>query len=333
MPPVMQTEEVEFYSDGVRLRGLLRLPDAPSPGPMPALVHGPGWLGLADSKSYARWHQGFTDAGYAVLAFNYRGFGGSDGERGWVNPDWQLQDILNAVTYLETRPEVDRRRIGAYGMGGTGGGNAILAAAVDDRIRCVAAQSVVADGADWLKRMRREYEWVEYRRRVEEDRRRCVLEGRGELVDPRLDLMVATPERKALDPKKDVDSRIAPEFHLRSADAIMRYRPIDVVHRIAPRALLITSVVDDVVTPEDHATALYERAGAPKKLIRQSDTSHYRSYTENYPVVLPQIVDWYDRFLRYSSIESEEVVPTEERAYLEPSHDAALAGGQHGVQP
>lgn len=327
----MRTEEVEFYSDGVKLRGLLRLPDVPSPEPIAALVQGPGWLGLADSKNYSRWHQGFTDAGYAVLAFDYRGFGRSDGERGWVNPDWQLQDILNALTYLETRPEVNPRRIGAYGMGGTGGGNAIVAAAVDDRIRCVAAQSVVADGADWLKRMRREYEWVEYRRRVVEDRRRCVLEGRGELVDPRLDLMVATPERKALDPKKDVDSRIAPEFHLRSADAIMRYRPIDVVHRIAPRALLITSVVDDVVTPEDHATALYERAGAPKKLIRQSDTSHYRSYTENYAVVLPQIVDWYDRYLRYSPIESQEVFSTEETVYLEPWNGGTVAGVQPGV--
>ena len=44
----------------------------------------------------------------------------------------------------------------------------------------------------------------------------------------------------------------------------MRYRPIDFVHRIAPRALLMTCVEDDVVTPEDHAVALYERAGPPR---------------------------------------------------------------------
>jgi dipeptidyl aminopeptidase/acylaminoacyl peptidase len=96
----------------------------------------------------------------------------------------------------------------------------------------------------------------------------------------------------------------------------MRYRPIDYVHRIAPRALLMTSVEDDVVTPADHAMALYERAGAPKKLIHQTETTHYRSYTENYPALMPQILDWYDRYLKYGPIETREATPTEEIVYL-----------------
>jgi dipeptidyl aminopeptidase/acylaminoacyl peptidase len=308
----MRTENVEFFSDGVRLRGLLRLPDRDSSEPLPALVQGPGWLGLAEAKSYVSWHEGLTAAGYAVLAFDYRGFGRSEGERGWIKPDWQLEDLLNALTYLETRPEVNPRRLGAFGIGGTGGGNAVIAAAVDSRIRAVAVQSVVADGADWLHRMRREYEWVEYLRRVEADRRRWVTEGTGEMVEPRADLMVETPERRQVGHKRDVDGLIAPAFYLRSADYIMRYRPIDFVHKIAPRALLITSVEDDVVTPEDHAVALYERAGAPKKLIRQTETSHYRSYTENFAAIMPQIVDWYGRHLAYTPIESRETPRTEE---------------------
>src|SRR5438093_7053852 len=214
----MQTEPVEFFSEGLRLRGLLRLPDTLPDEPLPALVQGPGWLGLAEARTYEPWHEGLTDAGYAVLAFNYRGFGDSEGERGWVKPDWQLQDVLNAVTDLETRPEVNPRRLGAYGVGGTGGGNAIMAAGVDRRIRCVAVQSVVADGADWLHRMRREYEWVEYLRRIEADRRRWVLENSGEMVSPREDLMIATPERAIVGAKSDVDSQIEPQFYLRSAD-------------------------------------------------------------------------------------------------------------------
>ncbi|HYU21167.1 MAG TPA: alpha/beta fold hydrolase [Chloroflexota bacterium] len=322
----MKTEQVEFFSDGVRLCGLLRLPDRPAAEPLPALVHPPGWLGLADARSYVPWHEGLTEAGYAVLAFDYRGFGNSEGERGWVKPEWQLDDLLNAVTYLETRPEVNPRRIGSFGIGGTGGGNAILAAGVDKRLGCVVAQSVVADGADWLHQMRREYEWVDYLRRIEEDRRRWVLEGTGEKVDPREDLMVATPERKVVDHKKDVDARIERDFFLRSADYIMRYRPIDVVDRISPRALLITSVEDDVVTPEDHALALYERAGPPKKLIRQTETSHYRSYTENFSALMPQIVDWYDRYLKYSPIESREARLTEEIVFLEKPRPRITAG-------
>jgi uncharacterized protein len=319
----MRTERVEFYSDGVRVRGLLRWPDALPAESLPAIVHGPGWLGLAEARTYEPWHQGLTDAGYAVLAFNYRGFGDSDGERGWVRPDWQLEDILNAITYLETRAEVNPRRIGTYGIGGTGGGNAIMAAAVDARVRCVAAQSVVADGADWLRRMRREYEWAEFVQRVAVDRQRWVREATGEKVDPREELMVATPERRTVGPKKDVDAKLTEDFFLRSADYIMRYRPIDYVHRIAPRALLMTSVEDDVVTPADHAFALYDRAGAPKKLIHQRETSHYRSYTDNYTLLMPQIVDWYDRHLKYARIETREATPSEEVVYL-PQHPPKL---------
>ena len=312
----MREERVEFFSDGVCLRGMLRLPDSVA-GRVPGIVHGPGWLGLAGAKTYEPWHQGLTAAGYAVLAFDYRGFGDSDGERGWIKPDWQLADILNAITFLETRPEIDPRRIGTYGIGGTGGGNAIVAAAVDERVRCVAAQSVVADGRDWLHRMRREYEWVEYLRRVEADRRRWVTDGTGEKVNPREDLMVETPERRNVAPKKDVDAKMPTEFYLRSADDIMRYRPIDYVARLAPRAaLLMTSVQDDVVTPADHAFALYERAGAPKKLIHQTDTTHYRSYTENYPALMPLIVEWYDRYLKAASLEARESPRDEEIVYL-----------------
>ncbi|MPZ52691.1 MAG: alpha/beta fold hydrolase [Acidimicrobiia bacterium] len=313
----MRTEKVEFYSDGVVLRGMFRSPDQPSEQPGPALVHGPGWLGLASGQNYANWHEGLTAAGYSVLVFDYRGFGDSDGDTGWVRPDWQLEDLLNAVAYLTTRQDVDSDRIGSYGMGGTGGGNAVLLACHDERIKAVAAQSVVADGRDWLHRMRREYEWVAYLEQLEEDRQRWVLEGKGEIVHPREGLMVETPERRAIAPKKDVDARMPNEFFLRSAEYIMRYRPIDVVHRISPRALLITSVENDVVTPEDHAVALFERAGGPKKLVRQRDTSHYRAYKENFGLLLAEIIDWYDEHLKYASVRSTEVGTAEAMTWID----------------
>ncbi len=289
----MNETEVTFFSEGVRLSGLLRSPDEPAGTAAPAIVQGPGWLGLKDAKLYLPYHQALTSAGYHVLIFDYRGFGASGGDRGMLLPQHQLEDLINAVTYLQTRPDVDSDNIGAFGSGGTGGGNAVLLAAADRRVGVAVSQVPVADGEDWLHRMRREYEWHEFLDRLEVDRRRRVLTGEGEMVHPREEIMVPTPERRATNVKSDVDDRIGSAVPLRCAEAIMAYKPIDVVHKVAPSALMIIGVADDAVTPTDHAEKLYEQARPPKKLIMQRHTTHYAAYKQYGNAVIPQIVDWY----------------------------------------
>jgi dienelactone hydrolase len=301
----MKQEKIHFYSEGCKLQGLLRLPDKGN-GPWPGIVQGPGWLGLHDAKLYERYHRSFTEAGYAVLVFDYRGFGDSEGERGLILPMWQAEDIRNGITYMQTRSEVDPNRIGLFGSGGTGGAQPIYVAAVDHRVKCVVSNYGFFSGKDWLRSMRREYEWVALLERLDADRKKRVLEGKGEMVSPREELMVATPERGQTAVKKDVDSRIPERAHLRSADAIMEFIPGDYVAAIAPRPILFIATEGDAVTPEDGTYQLYEKAGAPKKLIIQKQTSHYKAYDQYFDRVTPQIIDWYDRYLKYELVESRE---------------------------
>ena len=302
----MRNEAVSFYSEGAKVAGILRLPDEAGAGPRPGIVQGPGWLGLANSKLYERYHQSFTEAGYVVLVFDYRGFGGSEGDRTVILPQSQADDIRNAITYLQTRPEVDPRRIGLFGSGGTGGANPIYVAALDQRVKCVVSNYAFASGREWLRSMRREYEWLEFLKRLEEDRKKRVLEGTGEMVDPREGLMVATPERKQTNVKKDVEHLIPDRVSLRSADSLLEFSPEDYVARISPRAILFISTEHDAVTPEDQTFRLYEKAGQPKKLILQKETSHYAAYGDCFDQVTPQIIDWYDRYLKYERVESRE---------------------------
>jgi len=299
----VRQEVVTFFSEGSRLTGRLRLPDEGS-GPWPGIVQGPGWLGLHDAKLYERYHQAFTAAAYAVLVFDYRGFGDSEGEKGMILPMRQAEDIRNAITYMQTRSEVDPNRIGLFGSGGTGGANPIYVAAVDLRVKCVVSNYAFASGRDWLRSMRREYEWLEFLKRLECDRRKRVLEGESAMVSPREELMVVTPERKATNVKKDVDSRIPELVPLRCAEAIMEFSPEDWVARISPRAILFISTEGDAVTPEDQTFRLFEKAGEPKKLILQKETSHYRAYDDYFDQVTPQIVDWYDRHLTYAKVDT-----------------------------
>ena len=295
----MKTETVSYFSAGAEIAGLLRLPE--TEGPYPAIVQGPGWLGLKDAKLYLPYHEALTAAGFAVLIFDYRGFGDSGGDRGTLSPGLQLEDLINSVTYLQTRDDIESDRIAVFGSGGTGGGNAVLLAALDPRIRCAVAQVPVADGYDWLKRMRREYEWYEFLERLDTDRRKRVISGSGEMVHPREEIMMPTPERRETSVKKDVDDRIPTSVPLAAAEEIMAYRPID--HAPKARNLLVIAVEDDAVTPTDHAVALFDAAPEPKQLIMQRNTTHYAAYAQYGEAVIPRIVDWFHTHMRERNID------------------------------
>ena len=296
----MKEATVDFFSEGTRISGILRTPD--TAGPHAGIVQGPGWLGLKDAKLYLPYHEALTEAGFAVLIFDYRGFGDSDGDRGTLSPSMQLEDLINAVTFMQTLDDVDHTRIGVFGSGGTGGGNAVLLSAHDERVRCAVSQVPVADGTDWLKRMRRGYEWYEYLDRLDQDRRKRVTTGEGERIHPREDIMVPTPERRKTSVKADVDGKIPSEIPLSAAYAVMAYKPIDVAHKA--RNLMVICVEDDATTPTDHAIALYEAAPDPKKLILQRQTTHYAAYAQHGEVVIPEIVDWFKTHLEPRSVEA-----------------------------
>jgi uncharacterized protein len=296
----MQTHEVSFFSEGDRLAGLWRVPDS-FDGGLRAIVQGPGWLGLKDAKLYVRYHQALTDAGFGVLVFDYRGFGDSEGNNELLSVDAQVRDLVNAVTYLTTRDDVDADAIGVFGSGGTGGGNAVILGSIDGRIRAVVSQLPVADGADWLHRMRSEHEWLSFLQALDEDRRARVLTGSGRMVNPREEIMVPTPERRATFVKADVDDRVPSTVSFGSADEILSYRPVDAAS-VLSTPLLVIGIEDDATTPTDHAVRIFEAACGPKALIMQRHTTHYAAYDQFWSVVTPKIVEWFDRYVRNGDV-------------------------------
>lgn len=310
----MKTEQVHFFSVGEQVRALWRTPDHHQ-GPLRAIVQGPGWLGLKDGKLYERYHHAFTAAGFGVLVIDYRGFGDSEGSREVLSPAAQLADLVNAVTYLSTREDVRADAIGTFGTGGTGGGNAVLLAGCDRRIRAAVSQVPVADGADWLHRMRPEHEWLALLATIDEDRRQRVLTGTGRLVNARGDIMIPTPERNATKVKADVDGRVPAKVTLASAEEILAYRPIDAAAGLHT-PLMIVAVEDDATTPTDHATALFQAARGPKSLILQRHTTHYAAYDRYWEQVTPRMVAWLDEYVRPADIVVRTAEPASERVEI-----------------
>jgi dipeptidyl aminopeptidase/acylaminoacyl peptidase len=249
---------------------------------------------------YLRYHEALTEAGFGVLVIDYRGFGESGGEPE-LSPRRQLEDLRNAVTYLTTREDVDADAIGTFGTGGTGGGNAILLAAAEPRIGAVVSQVPVADGADWLHRMRSESDWLSFLSELEEDRRERVLNGRGRRVHPRTGIMVPTAERRSTTIKADVDDRIPTDVALSAADEILAYRPIEAARKLTT-PLLVIGVEGDATTPTDHAVALYEAARGSRRLVMQRHTTHYAAYDRYWREVTPLVVDWFDTHLQAGDV-------------------------------
>src|SRR5262245_62841954 len=117
----MEKRTVNFYSEGTKLEGDLFLPDGfKATEQRPGIVLCHGFTGLRGGilPDYAKV---FAQAGFVALTFDYRGFGGSQGTKWGLIPLEQIDDIRNAITYLQGQAEVDADRIGLGGRGVGGG--------------------------------------------------------------------------------------------------------------------------------------------------------------------------------------------------------------------
>ena len=106
----MQRRSVHVFSDRFRLDGDLYLPDGPVDRPLPAVVSASGCTGFKDIHP-ARFARVLTPHGYACLAFDYRGHGYSEGERGRLAPQEQVEDVRSAVSFMAALPEIDGERV------------------------------------------------------------------------------------------------------------------------------------------------------------------------------------------------------------------------------
>jgi fermentation-respiration switch protein FrsA (DUF1100 family) len=103
-------------------------------------VSGP--FGAVKEQSSGLYAQTLAERGFATLAFDPSYTGESGGEpRHVASPDINTEDFSAAVDCLGLLPEVDRERIGMLGICGFGG-MALNAAAVDKRVKAVAASTM-----------------------------------------------------------------------------------------------------------------------------------------------------------------------------------------------
>src|SRR2546422_9812500 len=136
-------ERVSFVSEGLKLAGVLHVPDD-GRGPRerrPAFLVLHGFGSNKDSGNGTTTAKMLAGFGYAALRFAMRGCGQSEGARRRVICLEQVEDTRSAFGFLAARPEIDPDRIGVIGAS-FGAAVAVYAAGIDQR----AAAGISAGG-------------------------------------------------------------------------------------------------------------------------------------------------------------------------------------------
>lgn len=254
-----------FFSEGSRLQATVYYPDdLPAEGPHPAVVINSGYQGFNEfyPRMFAR---ELTKRGFVCLGFDYRGMADSEGEKGTVLIEQQVEDIRNAVTFLQTHDDVDDRRIGLIGWG-MGAANVVLAAEKGRNVAGVAALNGFYDGERWLKSIHTYDEWTRILDEVQEDRVRRVLEGESKLAD--------TFAHYPLDPatKDYVGKELSQVYgfghptRLQFTESIIDLKVERAARHLESTPLFIGHGSRNTLHPFDEAQGLYDAASSPKTL-------------------------------------------------------------------
>jgi len=285
-----ESRPVNIWSDGTRLSGDLFYPKGWRSGvKLPAIILCHGWGGLRShlNKDYAPL---YAKAGYAVLTFDYRGWGDSDSRlvikdkmpkpdsngqvtvraqaiRELVDPRDQVEDIINCIHFMRGEPMVDPDRIGLWGTS-NGGRHVVYVAEHNQRVKCIVAQ-VGAYHSRWVSKQKAEKQGID--------------RARGE-IDPVPQGVDQVPSLKGT------------PYLSRMAD----YHPIDFVERLKIPVLIIDVENDELIKIKEHGQGLYEliKDKVPAKYEVIPGITHFEIYSKGRMQAVKLAIDWYDEYLK-----------------------------------
>jgi fermentation-respiration switch protein FrsA (DUF1100 family) len=250
----------------------------------PALVIGPPHGGVKE-QGPGVYAQEMAERGFVALAFDPSYNGESGGEpRHITSPEVFAEDFSAGVDFLGTLPHVDRERIGAIGICGSGG-FALSAAQVDTRIKAVATSAMYD-----ISRVQRNG-WQDS---ASDDERRTTLEGlaaqRWKDVDagePQLQPTFPAEIPPGLDPitseffeyyvaDRGHHPRSIGGFTVTSSTSHINFGELRHLADIAPRPILL--VTGDQAHSRYFSETVHEQATGPKELLVVPGARHIDLY-------------------------------------------------------
>jgi dienelactone hydrolase len=297
LPPGVTRREVTYYSDGVPCFALMFFPKGFSPsGKTPGIVLGQGWAGT--HVSIAKYGARFAELGYVAMAIDYRSWGLSDGfvtlkelapnnddnvrvtrktadviiKRTRLIPLKQVEDVRNAISYLQGEPGVDRDRIGLWASS-SAAGNAVVVAAHDARVKAMVMQVPAISG---LLSPKGPYE---LRGRMLEDAIVRARTGQGAEMEA------------GFTPRRTVD--------LETSQAAAEYRPFRYLKQVGPRPVLfIVAQNEQLFSNEDNAYAASKILDGPTQVLEIPNITHFDIFVgEPFEISVKAAGEWFKKYL------------------------------------
>lgn len=299
--PGFRVEDVSFRARGdVELNGSLYLP-VDAAGPVPGITMTVGYGGVKEQGALG-YAELFARAGFAVLFHDHRGFGRSGGTpRQDIDPWQQIDDWRRAISYLQSRSEVDEQRIGAWGSSYSGG-HALVLAAVDRRVKAVSSQVPTISGYEQGMRRVRPVDLPALEARFladefaqlagEEPERIALVDADGSTP-----AIYDDPEAVAFYLQEIPEGLWQNSVTLRSMRASRGYEPGAWLVQITPTPLLMIVGDRDRVTPTDLALRAFSRAHEPKRLVL-FDGGHFDAYLDEFETTSQAALDWFTEHLK-----------------------------------
>lgn len=288
--------DVEFKADDTTLRGWLYTPNGAT-GPFPTVVmcHGFAAYKEMDLDDYAA---AFAKGGLAVLVYDNRCLGASDGEpRHDIDPVAQMRDYRHAISYVQSLPQINGDRIGIWGTSYSGA-HVLAVAAVDRRVKCVVSQVPLISGYRNTLQVLPLQQLPGLRAMLDEDRAaRFAGAAPGTLPicsdDPtKPHLFPGLRTYQYYHRYKNQGVKWDNTVTLRSVDWLLEYDVTPFIERISPTPLLMIVSALDVSTPTDEALRAFNMALEPKKLVLLPG-DHYTSYIEDFAQTSAAAREWF----------------------------------------
>jgi alpha-beta hydrolase superfamily lysophospholipase len=128
----MKVEKVSFESGEHRISGILHLPDAKHP---PCVIASHGLLSSKNSEKYIALGERISKEDIAMLRFDFRGIGESEGRIEDDTVSRRIADLDSAISFVKSYPGMGNR-IGLLGSS-LGGYISLIGASRDQEIKAV----------------------------------------------------------------------------------------------------------------------------------------------------------------------------------------------------